>query len=285
VDGRPGNLNVRQRTNAGWARAVLEGLPWAEWLFHVDGDEVAVLDRDALAAVPAGTDAVRLPPWEAVSERSRDARPTRFKRLLDDGELNLLHVLGTVGEPTNQDYFHGHVMGKSGIRLRSGLGLTLHDAVDADGRKVPGHEDVRLRVLHYDAPTAEEFVRKWTALAEAGPVRYRPSRQAPARAIRTLVRRDLPAEVRVKYLERLYELTTLDDVDTLDELGLLEHTDPLAGTATARPLPAGGAEQLAARVAELAGEPKAAYFVADPEPGQPEPGGRLAGLRRRVSRP
>ena len=57
---RPANLNTRQRTNANWVRSVLEPLRWAEWLFHVDGDEVACLDRDALAAVPASADAVWL---------------------------------------------------------------------------------------------------------------------------------------------------------------------------------------------------------------------------------
>ena len=203
---RPAGLNVRQRANAGWVRAVLEPFGWAEWLFHVDGDEVAWLDREALAAVPSGTDAVWLPPWEAVSQWQGEERPRSFKRLLDDADLTLLQVLGRIPEATNQAYFHGHVMGKSGVRPASGLSLTLHDAVTPDGAKVERHEDPRLKVLHYDAPSGEEFVRKWTALAHAGPARYRASRAPVAKALRSLVARDLPDDVRARYLREIYEL-------------------------------------------------------------------------------
>ena len=261
---RPGGLNTRQRINVNWARAVLEPFAWAEWLFHVDGDEVACLDRHALAEVPDAAAGVRLAPWEAVSEWSADARPTRFKRLLDDGELNLLHVLGAVPEPSNQAYFHGHVMGKSGVRPGSGLGLTLHHALTPDGERVPGHEDPRLRVLHYDAPSGEEFVRKWTALAQAGPARYRPSRAPSARALRALLAGDLSEDVRTKYLRRIYDLTTRDDVELLEELRLLVHHDPVGVDAGApRRLPTDAAAALEARVAEMSGRDKAPFLVED----------------------
>jgi hypothetical protein len=282
-DGRPAGLNVRQRINANWARTVLEPFPWAEWLFHVDGDEVACVDREALDAVPADLDAVRLVPWEAVSQWSQPDRPTRFKRLLDDGELNLLHVLGAIPEPTNQTYFHGHVMGKSGVRPASGLALTLHEAVAPDGQPQPRHEDPRLRVLHYDAPSGEEFVRKWTALATAGPARYRASRAPSARALRTLVASDLPEETRAKYFRRIYDLTTKDDVELLGELGLLVEHDPERSGTSPRPLPEGAAEQLARRVAELSEVPKAGFDVDDAEPRAGQRG-RNKRLKRMVGR-
>ena len=261
---RPSSLNVRQRINANWTRSVLEPFGWAEWLFHIDGDEVACLDRDALDAVPTGVDAVWLPPWEAVSEWERIGRPTRFKRLLEDGDLNLLHVLGALPEPSNQSYFHGHVMGKSGVRPASGLGLTLHEPVTPDGERPERYDDQRLRVLHYDAPSGEEFVRKWTVLAKAGPTRYRPSRQPSARALKRLVSSDLPPETREKYLRRIYDLTTRDDVELLGELRLLADHDPTAAGGTPAPLPAGAAEALAERMATLSTGPKAGYFVDDP---------------------
>jgi hypothetical protein len=277
---RPANLNTRQRINANWTRAVLEPLGWAEWLFHVDGDEVVVVDRDALAAVPADSDAVWLAPLEAVSQLRPGGRPTRFKRLLDDADLNLLHVLGVLAEPTNQDYFHGHVMGKSGVRPGSGLGLTLHDAISPDGRQQDRHRDDRLRLLHYDATSGEEFVRKWTALAAAGPARYRASRQPTARAMKSLISRDLPAATREKYLRRVYELTVQDDVETLDELGLLEEVDPLRGTHSPRALTAPEAAALAARVEELRAEPKGRYFVADSAKDRAKDGAGDSGRRR-----
>ncbi len=275
TDGRPPGLNVRQRINANWARALLEPFGWAEWLFHVDGDEVARLDRDAMAAVPEDAEAVRLPPWEAVSQPAPECRPTRFKRLLDDDDLTLLHVLEALPEPTNQAYFHGHVIGKSGIRPRSGHALSLHDAITADGERLRCHEDDRLGVLHYDAVSGEEFVRKWEALARAGHARYRKSRQPMARALRTLIAKDLPEEVRARHLQRIYELTTRDDVDLLGELGLLLDVDPLRDPAPPRELPAGAADALAARVAELASVPKAQFYVAD-RVKDPSPQGRKA---------
>ena len=69
-------------------------------------------------------------------------------------------------------------------------------------------------------------MRKWTALAQAGPARYRASRAPSARALRALVSSDLPDESATKYLRRIYDLTTRDDVELLDELGLLVEHDP-----------------------------------------------------------
>ncbi len=263
TDGRPPGLNVRQRINANWARALLEPFEWADWLFHVDGDEVARLDRAAMAEVPADADAVWLAPWEAVSEPEPESRPTLFKRLLDDDDLTLLHVLGALSAPTNQAYFHGHVIGKSGVRPRSGNALTLHDAVTADGERLERHHDDRLGVLHYDAVSGEEFVRKWNALARAGHARYRKSRQPMASALRTLIAKDVAEEVRERYLRRIYDLTTRDDVGLLDDLGLLLEVDPVRDPLPTQQLPPGAADALAARVEELQRVPKAQFFVAD----------------------
>jgi hypothetical protein len=288
---RPASLNVRQRINANWTRAVLEPFAWAEWLFHVDGDEVARLDRAAVAAVPPEATAVWLEPLEAVSRVTAQDRPTQFKRLLDDAELNLLAVLGTIDEPTNQAYFHGHVMGKAGVRPGSGLGLTLHDAVSPDGVRQEPHRDPRLRLLHYDAPSGEEFIRKWTALAHAGHARYRPSRAPAARALKMLVSRDLPEPVREKYLRRIYELTVLDDVEQLAELGLLEEVDPRRGGAAPRDFPPDGREAFSRRVDELRDGPKRHLLVTDARKDpdhRPAPGadgtGTVRGTARRLRR-
>ena len=278
---RPSSLNARQRVNANWARAVLEPFEWAEWLFHVDGDEVAVLDRSALAAVPPELDAVWLPPLEAVSQPRPEHRPTLFKRLLDDDDLTLLHVLGVLETPTNQAYFHGHVMGKSGVRPRSGLGLALHQAISPEGVPQERHSDPALRLLHYDAVSGEEFVRKWSALARAGHTRYRSSRAPMARALKTLVDKDLPDDVREKYLHRVYELTTRDDVELLGELGLLVEVDPEQGGARPRDLPGGAAEALAGRVEELRALSKRPFYVADaPRSGADASGAARRGVRR-----
>jgi Glycosyl transferase family 2 len=258
---RPQGLNVRQRINVNLALELLVDMRWARWVFHVDGDEVVALDRGVLAAVPAGTDAVWLTPLEAVSEFGATKRPTLFKRLLDDDDLNLLHLLGVLAEPTNPAYFHGHVLGKSGVRPGSGLRLTLHDAVTTSGEKVPRHEDPRLRVLHHDAVSGEEFVRKWTALLGAGHARFRADRAPTINALRTLTGKNIPAPIAEKYLRRIYEATTEDDVTTLHELGLLEEVDPALGNPATEPIPDSDRATLADRIAAVRKVPKRQFHV------------------------
>ena len=44
---RPKGLNVRQRIHANLTLELLADMEWAQWVFHVDGDEVVALDREA----------------------------------------------------------------------------------------------------------------------------------------------------------------------------------------------------------------------------------------------
>ena len=135
-------------------------------------------------------------------------------------------------------------------------------------------------MLHYDAVSGEEFVGKWNALARAGHARYRSDRAPMARALRTLVEKDLPDAVRQRYLQRVYELTTRDDVELLTELGLLVEVDPLQSGVAPREFPAGAAETLAARVEELRALPKRPFYVAD----SPRGAGASAAAKRGVRR-
>ncbi|MBE7323483.1 glycosyltransferase family 2 protein [Nocardioides sp. Y6] len=284
VSGRPSKLNVRQRINANWVRELLAPLDFAEWLFHIDGDEVVRIDDDALAAVPAEASTVALRPLESVSELEPESpRPTRFKRLLDEEELNLLHVLGVVDEPSNQHYFHGHVLGKVGVRPSAPVALALHNAIATDGHPVHLHADERLSLLHYDAVSGAQFVRKWEALATAGEPRFRASRMPAARALTLLVNSDLAPEVRADYLRRIYESTVADDIATLSDLGLLVDVDPLASPRTPTKFPAGGRKAMAARMREMRPLEKRDYYVADPKIVVPF-GRRVRQQARRVLR-
>jgi hypothetical protein len=284
---RPSRLNVRQRINANWVIALLEPFDWARWVFHIDGDEVISLDREVLAEVPEQVGAVWLTPLEAVSQARPPERPTRFKRLLSAEELNLLAVLGVLDQPSNQDYFHGHVLGKSGVRPAAGLRLTLHEAVHPSGQRVrERHADPRLRVLHYDAVSGEEFVRKWRAIVAAGSVSLRPDRAPLAMALRGLVDARLSPEVAERYLARIYERTTEDDVTTLSELGLLEQADPTTGSHVPAAVPDAARGPLAARLDQLREQPKRPFHVnhaASPGSRQPPPG-VLQRVKRRVNR-
>lgn len=290
---RPERLNVRQRINANVTLALLDGVDEVDWVVHVDGDEVVDVDPVALAAVPQGTPSLWLAPLEAVSTMHAPERPTAFKRLLHEDDLHLLAVLGVLDQPSNQAYFHGHVLGKSGVRPGSGLRLALHDAVTPGGAKVPResrYEHPGLRVLHFDAVSGEEFVRKWRTMTAAGPVALRPDRAPMVRALRRLVEMDLPDAVASTYLTRVYEATTQDDVETLEDLGLLVHVDPAAGRHRPTSFSPAAAARVEERLQELRTAPKrpfhANHGAADedttPSGGHGRP--RLPGRLRRRTR-
>ena len=75
VDKRPEQLNTRQRINANVVKALLSRVDWADWVFHIDADEVVQIDRAVLGRVPAATRAVKLAPLEAVSRWQWDGDP------------------------------------------------------------------------------------------------------------------------------------------------------------------------------------------------------------------
>ncbi|GEP39038.1 hypothetical protein NPS01_27010 [Nocardioides psychrotolerans] len=262
---RPAELNVRQRINANLVKALLSVVDGAEWLFHIDGDEVLQVDRAALAEVPASTRVVKLAPLEAVSQRSWDGDPTWFKRLLGKGDLTLLTTLGAIDRPSNGALFHGHVDGKSGVRPALDVWLTLHLGVDADGTELEAHADDRLRLLHYESYSGEDFVRKWTSILAAGPMaNFRPAREPTAVALGALIGKGLSEEQARPYLLRIFERTTLDDLDTLRDLGLLVEADPRTGTHVPAPFPEGARDDMEALLERLAEEPKQDFH-----PGRP----------------
>jgi Glycosyl transferase family 2 len=262
---RPGQLNVRQRINANLAKAVLTRFEHAEWVFHIDADEIAQVDRAALAAAPPQARVVRLAPLEAVAQREWTHDPTLFKRLLDQDDLTLLQTLGVIDRAHNGAYFHGHVDGKSGVRPTLDLWLTLHHVVDAAKDEQPPWEHPGLRLLHYESFSGEDFVRKWTSILAAGPtVNFRPAREPTAIALRTLIAKGLSAEQARPYLMRIFERTTQDDLTTLRDLGLLDEIDATAGGHRPQPFPEGDAAQLTAALDALATAPKRGFH-----PGRP----------------
>jgi hypothetical protein len=262
---RPADLNVRQRINANVVKALLSGFDWADWVFHIDGDEIVQLDRALLDTVPASTRVVKLAPLEAVSRMSWDGDPTWFKRLLGKGDLTLLQVLGVIDRPTNGALFHGHVDGKSGVRPALDVWLTLHRGVDASGEELDSFTDDRLRLLHYESFSGEDFVRKWTAILSAGPMaNFRPAREPTAVALNTLIGKGLTEEQVRPYLMRVFERTTADDFDTLRELGLLVEADPAQGTHQPADFPDGAHEQMLAVLERLREEPKRPFHPGEP---------------------
>jgi hypothetical protein len=257
---RPEALSARQRTNANVVKAALSPFPWAEWLFHLDGDEVALLDRDVMAAVPRSETTVKLRPLESLARESPDGEPTEFKRLLSDDELALLHGLGVIRRPSQGLYFHGHTSGKSGLRPSMDHWLFVHSTEDANRAKLPQYTHPSLRHLHYESFSGEEFARKWTNLVTSGttPV-FRGTRKGVAAAVNGLLGLSLPPEATHRYLLRIFRSQIEDDADVLADLGLLENVDPLLGDHRPEPLPAGDHRMLASVLDGIRSQPKAPY--------------------------
>ncbi|MCL2543089.1 MAG: glycosyltransferase family 2 protein [Nocardioidaceae bacterium] len=281
-DARPKALNARQRLNANAVRTALRDVRAAAWLFHVDGDEVVQLDRAALAGVPRSAEVVWLPPLEAVAQRRAEAPPTLFKRLLGEEDLALLTALGVIDQPKNSSYFNGHVRGKSGIRPGIAAHITLHHVVDDENDEIAPYDDASLAglgVLHYESVSGEEFVRKWSAMVTSGkPPALRPGREGLGAALRALLTKDLPADVRERHLMTLFERHRLDDVETLESLGLLRHADPTQGTHSPASLDAKAAKQWSDALAAVTARPKQDFRVSPPE--QPTRSRRFGAKRR-----
>ena len=249
------DLNVRQLVNANLANAALAPFGWARWLFHFDADEALEIDRRRLLEeVPADEPYVLLDPLEAVSRWHWDGEVDLFKRLLTGPELELLTALGTIDRPDNLAYFRGHVRGKVGLRPGLEWRLFLHRVKTITYADVDGFSAEWLRLRHYESFDGEEFVRKWLAHVNAGPMRLRPERDRLRGALEQLVAADLPREVRAAYFRKLYTRSIEDDAGTLDDLGLLVR--PQQATHQPEPLAADARADLTRMLALLAGEDK-----------------------------
>ena len=258
---RPDRLNRRQRVVANLARVALARLGWADWLVFLDGDEVALLDREVVASIPADHRAFRLFPLEAVSDsRAGDGM---FKERLPARRLRQLEQAGLVREATNASYFHGHATGKIAVRPAMDVRVHVHMATDDHGEKLPRFEDPRLRHLHFESPSLEEFVRKWTALAESGPdPALLGSRGEILEAFRRMPSM-APAD-RARLARELYDRHVREDADALERHGVLTRVDLDSPTHEPAPLDATRMAALDAELSLLAEIPKRLFLPGVP---------------------
>lgn len=215
------SLNGRQRVAANLVREACAEVGFVDWLFFIDGDEVALVEKGILGEVPDEFAAVRLRPLESVA----DGGELLFKRLLEPEELRHLKRLGLLHKASNSHYFHGHVSGKVGVRPTAAIRLGVHAAEDVTGMKVATFEHPELRHLHFESLTLEEFVRKWTALAASGPAPgMRPRRAAVLNGFIAMAQEPDP-RVRRRNAEDLYRCFVADDAAALQAAGVLERID------------------------------------------------------------
>lgn len=224
---RPDNLNVRQVVNANLTNCLLAPLEWPTWLFHIDGDECLDVDKDWLLNAPTSVRSVRLAPLEAVSLAEPVGEVVQFKRLLDRHELALLYTLGLIDDRLNQEYFHGHVRGKSGIRPALDIKLRVHGTRGRVGEKVEQATGTHLRLLHFDSYSSDEFVRKWLAHGGTSAASARDRTAAVRSAVHAVsANPSLSEDRRRHYLREIFTRWVEDPVETLGELGYLVEVPP-----------------------------------------------------------
>ena len=220
--------------NANVAKTLLAPFERVQWLFSIDGDECLDIDRDALLATdPREHPAVRLSVREVVSrdEASQGDRarpPTdRFKRVPTRDELKLLALLGVIDRPLRGDFFRGYTNGKVGIHPTLDLQLGLHHVWDRTDTEVPALSSPDWNVLHYDCWSSEEFIRKWTSHAAVHGAHFRGRRERLRKAAAAVLDSQTTDDAaKERLLLRLYEVMAADDVERLEEAGLL--VSPLA---------------------------------------------------------
>lgn len=260
---RPG-LNGRQNLNCSVVNALLADRPWAEWLFHLDADEVVLLDRDRLEGLDRSVDVVLLEVLESVSHPDAEADGGWFKRLLAREERETLVERGLLAELPNKSYFHGHVIGKSGWRPSYRLRAGLHRPRDLSGTAVKGMEAEWLRMLHFESQSLQEFERKWRNLAGSGldRIKVRTERRPVAAAVQDLLAGHPSASEATDGFRAIYEATTQDPFHELDELGLLVRVAPDEKRYEPRDVPGREVELLRALLREARAVPKVDFHGA-----------------------
>ncbi len=245
TEGRPQLLNRRQNINANVVKALLSLVDWADWLFHIDADEIVRINRRSLRRVPAEEPAVRLLPLEVISQLHWDSTPTLFKRRLSPDELTELHRRGVIAEPSNSAYFRSHVIGKAGLRPTVGLWLRNHHVVDSGGERLKLVRDPGFQLLHLEAYSGEEFVRKWTNMIGSGPeVHFGNERQQIADDIKALLSSGADAAEVSCALTGIYTEHMQDPLPLLQKLDLVEEINPLKGSHRPRRLRRAQRDQL-----------------------------------------
>lgn len=224
---RPPSLNTRQLVNANLANALLAGFGWAQWLFHIDADESLQIDRARLLA-EISDPLVRINPLEAVSQLSWPGEVTDFKPLLERRQIERLVQRGLIPAPEddealNATWFSGHVKGKLGARPDLGVRLELHHGFAyGESEELPAASRPWLEHRHYESHSGEEFVRKWMAHLDAGPIRLRPRRRRLMERIAAIVEdRSLDDAGRRDAFTALYRAEVEDDLPALRQLGVL----------------------------------------------------------------
>ncbi|MFP3344082.1 hypothetical protein R0J87_16400 [Halomonas sp. SIMBA_159] len=221
---RPENLNERQKININLANFILFSHDFDGLLFHLDSDEVLYFECDTEAL--KHKEYVILEPLEVMPSVKKQARKSAcfFKEKLPKEKINLLCDLGCLKGEDNQSYFNGHTVGKSGIKPNLMCTLGIHHAkYDAEVKpsKIQG-----AYLLHYENPSLEEFLSKWSEPSYndgKSTANVREKRKRFFTSVRLISANDsLSKDEKVKFLKHLYYKEYLTPAIAANELGYLK---------------------------------------------------------------
>lgn len=227
-------LNERQNINANVANILLAGFPEVEWLFHIDGDECLDIDKEHLLALHSGVPAVSLTTLESAAKMRWEGEVNRFKFPPGQEGLERLARSGVIPDPRLRSYFHGHVGGKVGVRPCLDYRLGIHKCTDQRGQQLDLYRSAgELRVLHYEAYSAEEFVRKWTThFSNRRPPKVNNQKLQMLDEIAAVMANSdgshdngVTEQWRQDGLTEIFRRHVLDDHERLEEMGLLMTPD------------------------------------------------------------
>ena len=170
---RPTTVQMRTRRNAEWLIATQKHR--LEWLFMIDQDELLWSPKDlkqSLLEEASGFHEVKVPVLEAVPD-SLDAqdpfRNSRYFKVHRKDRYKWAHRLHATSAFTRKTrYFRGHRKGKQALRLDGTVKeVTLHGASEysSDYRETVS---TRIKLLHFDAATFEQWKWKWRNRQEFG---------------------------------------------------------------------------------------------------------------------
>jgi hypothetical protein len=155
---RPVSHRRRQRLNATDAYGSAE----ADWLLHVDADELIETDHlaDELAGLPQELDYLKLANTERV-HLSADTPLTIFdgaaRRTMDIRQSQIAELLGVESYEYTKDGMSGHTMGKSMTRTGRKRRIGIHHPI---GKLELNGQDAVATICHFDGLTPFHFALK-----------------------------------------------------------------------------------------------------------------------------
>jgi hypothetical protein len=155
-----------------------------QWIVHIDCDEL-LYSNESIQAILSDTDAdiVTFDIREAVPKREHYERPFvdihLFKKPITKTQQSLARTLGCRNAFYREEYFRGHLVSKSAVRVNSSITRMGIHSPEADANAVKAAITKKIVLLHFDSHDFERWKLKWEqrSSGQTKVVRIRSNRQ------------------------------------------------------------------------------------------------------------